>query len=193
MPGQTSGAHCGALSGASCDVCVDQYWGSDCKGECKKCEKDRGMCNDGLAGNGNCTCIVAHVWGELCENDCPGGRNNSCCGNGQCDEGSTGSGLCTCATNFWGEDCCQECPRSFGNGQVCNGHGTCSDGRLGDGQCTCDIRLMARVVDVWVVTCFLIVYFLHKAAFAVRQLLRNFGVSLLPISVRSPFTQQPYA
>ena len=48
----------------------------------------------------------AGMWGENCQNTCPGGSGaDACTGNGTCDDGPDGDGTCTCDAGASGEAC----------------------------------------------------------------------------------------
>ena len=98
--------------------------------QCPEC--GNGSCNEGVTGDGWCTC-VSDVYGPNCGSQCAGGKSNPCNGHGSGDEGATGPGVCTCATSYVASDCTGECLPCAAN--PCNGHGTCNDA---DGTCTCD-------------------------------------------------------
>ncbi|XP_026218248.1 stabilin-2 isoform X2 [Anabas testudineus] len=97
--------------------CCPGYWGPDCV-ECpdradRPCS-NRGVCSDGLGGNGTCTCQVGFA-GTACDDCAPGryGRtcNSACsCVHGLCDSGVKGDGRCTCFSGYKGPNCDQELP-----------------------------------------------------------------------------------
>uniref|UniRef100_A0A3Q3QBM3 Uncharacterized protein n=1 Tax=Monopterus albus TaxID=43700 RepID=A0A3Q3QBM3_MONAL len=97
--------------------CCPGFWGLDCI-ECpdradKPCS-NRGVCSDGLGGNGTCTCQVGFA-GTACEDCAPGRYGPTCssvcsCVHGLCDSGLTGDGRCTCFSGYKGPNCDQESP-----------------------------------------------------------------------------------
>ncbi|XP_022068333.2 stabilin-2 isoform X1 [Acanthochromis polyacanthus] len=114
-----------ALSGCSFECykeqevqsCCPGYWGPDCM-ECpdradKPCS-GRGVCSEGLGGNGTCSCQVGFA-GTACEDCAPGRYGPTCssvcsCVHGLCDSGLTGNGRCTCFSGYKGPTCEQELP-----------------------------------------------------------------------------------
>ncbi|KAM8740220.1 stabilin-2 isoform 1-T1 [Acanthopagrus schlegelii] len=97
--------------------CCPGFWGPDCI-ECpdradRPCS-NRGVCSDGLGGNGTCSCQVGFA-GVACE-DCASGRYGPTCSSvcscvhGVCDSGLRGSGSCTCFSGYKGPNCDQELP-----------------------------------------------------------------------------------
>ncbi|XP_015254887.1 PREDICTED: stabilin-2 [Cyprinodon variegatus] len=97
--------------------CCPGFWGPDCM-ECpdradRPCSS-RGVCSDGLGGNGTCSCQVGFA-GTACE-DCEPGRygptcSSECkCVHGLCSSGLKGDGRCTCFSGYKGPSCDQELP-----------------------------------------------------------------------------------
>ncbi|XP_042259475.1 stabilin-2 [Thunnus maccoyii] len=97
--------------------CCPGFWGPDCI-ECPE-EADRpcsnkGVCSDGLGGNGTCTCQVGFA-GTACEDCEPNRYGPTCssvcsCVHGLCDAGLKGDGRCTCFSGYRGPNCDQELP-----------------------------------------------------------------------------------
>uniref|UniRef100_A0A3B5Q126 Stabilin 2 n=1 Tax=Xiphophorus maculatus TaxID=8083 RepID=A0A3B5Q126_XIPMA len=98
--------------------CCPGYWGPDCT-ECpdgadRPCS-GRGVCSDGLGGNGTCSCQVGFV-GTACEDCSPGRYGSTCssgtcsCVHGLCSSGLKGDGRCTCFSGYRGPRCDQELP-----------------------------------------------------------------------------------
>ncbi|CAK6984281.1 stabilin-2 [Scomber scombrus] len=98
-------------------TCCPGFWGPDCI-ECpeeaaRPCSS-RGVCSDGLGGNGTCTCQVGFA-GTACE-DCEANRYGpSCssvcsCVHGLCAAGVKGDGRCTCFSGYGGASCDKELP-----------------------------------------------------------------------------------
>ncbi|XP_039999160.1 stabilin-2 isoform X2 [Xiphias gladius] len=97
--------------------CCPGYWGPDCI-ECpdqhnSPCS-NRGVCSDGLGGNGTCSCQVGFA-GTACEDCAPGRYGSTCtsvcsCVHGLCNSGLKGDGRCTCFSGYRGPNCDQELP-----------------------------------------------------------------------------------
>ncbi|XP_034005716.1 stabilin-2 [Trematomus bernacchii] len=98
-------------------TCCPGFWGPDCQ-ECpegaeRPCSL-RGVCSDGMWGNGTCTCQPGFA-GTACE-DCSTKRFGSTCSSvcscvhGVCASGLTGDGRCTCFSGYKGPSCDQELP-----------------------------------------------------------------------------------
>ncbi|XP_071358845.1 stabilin-2 isoform X1 [Trachinotus anak] len=97
--------------------CCPGHWGPDCV-ECpdqpdRPCS-NRGVCSDGLGGNGTCSCQVGFA-GTACEDCAPGRYGPTCssvctCVHGLCDSGLKGDGRCTCFSGYKGPNCDQESP-----------------------------------------------------------------------------------
>ncbi|KAI9522470.1 hypothetical protein NQZ68_035810 [Dissostichus eleginoides] len=110
-------------------TCCPGFWGPDCQGEFREssahmlrlilqdqdflpveilqCPEGaerpcslRGVCSDGMGGNGTCTCQPGFA-GTACE-DCSTRRFGSTC--------SSGDGRCTCFSGYKGPSCDQELP-----------------------------------------------------------------------------------
>uniref|UniRef100_A0A8P4K5U1 Stabilin 2 n=1 Tax=Dicentrarchus labrax TaxID=13489 RepID=A0A8P4K5U1_DICLA len=75
---------------------------------------NRGVCSDGLGGNGTCSCQVGFA-GTACE-DCASDRYGPTCSSvcscvhGICGSGLKGSGSCLCFSGYTGPNCDQELP-----------------------------------------------------------------------------------
>ncbi|XP_060632874.2 stabilin-2 isoform X1 [Anolis sagrei] len=92
--------------------CCKGYFGNECQacpggpeGPCN----NRGSCNEGYAGTGECSCNSGFN-GTSCELCLPGRygldcKSCECTLHGQCDEGSSGSGQCFCETGWTGRLC----------------------------------------------------------------------------------------
>ncbi|BFZ10685.1 hypothetical protein BsWGS_13724 [Bradybaena similaris] len=79
------------------------------------------------------------LWGDDCNEECPGGRHNPCNGHGKC---SSKTGACACEARFEGTSCelCTD-PTKYGPkcSQDCTcENGICNNGIFGDGLCTQD-------------------------------------------------------
>ncbi|XP_040886255.1 stabilin-2 isoform X2 [Toxotes jaculatrix] len=96
-------------------TCCPGYWGPDCN-ECpdrpeRPCN-NRGVCSDGLGGNGTCSCQTGFA-GTACEDCAPGRYGPTCssvcsCVHGLCNSGLEGDGRCTCFSGYKGPNCDQE-------------------------------------------------------------------------------------
>ncbi|KAJ1163610.1 hypothetical protein NDU88_004066 [Pleurodeles waltl] len=108
--------------------CCPGYWGADCLacpgGAASPCS-NRGVCSDGLEGNGTCTCeegfggtacetcSADNLYGENCRSVCD-------CIHGTCNNGIHGDGACDCFSGYSGSKCdepepaCQalQCPEN---------------------------------------------------------------------------------
>ncbi|XP_055506603.1 stabilin-2 isoform X2 [Leucoraja erinacea] len=98
--------------------CCSGYWGADCMecpgGAAATCS-NRGVCSDGMGGNGNCNCTVGFGGAacEKCANDNIFGADcvSECeCVHGDCNGGINGDGTCTCFTGYMGAKCDQPIP-----------------------------------------------------------------------------------
>ena len=120
----------------ACEVCDSGSFGSSCAA-CPACV--HGACNDGIGGNGTCTCHRGY-WGVLCDRVCDGLAGNPCSNHGVC---SPVTGTCQCyadaANGFWTGSICDRCvathastactiPCPLIGGVVCNGRGVCFNG-----------------------------------------------------------------
>ena len=111
-----AGVHCNSPLGGKCDgalercVCYDGYAGEACGIACQGGASNpcngRGVCNDGVAGDGSCAC-EATGWGSDCQ-ACPGvlELQGICFGHGNC---TATTGVCVCDDNdvdgHWGGVC----------------------------------------------------------------------------------------
>ncbi|XP_067855433.1 stabilin-2-like isoform X2 [Heptranchias perlo] len=98
--------------------CCAGYWGPDCMecpgGAAFPCNK-KGVCFDGMGGNGVCNCMdgfagVAcekcakeNIYGPDCTSECE-------CLHGDCKNGVAGDGQCTCYSSYTGAKCDQPIP-----------------------------------------------------------------------------------
>eukprot|EP01060_Flectonema_neradi_P040076 TRINITY_DN9019_c0_g1_i1.p1 TRINITY_DN9019_c0_g1~~TRINITY_DN9019_c0_g1_i1.p1 ORF type:complete len:2360 (+),score=290.07 TRINITY_DN9019_c0_g1_i1:981-8060(+) len=153
-------AETGFWDGLFCDKCSPGYATATCKvpcngGACTPCS-GHGWCNEGVDGDGTCSCggnwdgpscseCSPNHYGTDCRGDCPIGTTIPlvCSKRGVCDDGTTGAGECACqdgwqpplcdicTPNRWGIDCSNDCP----GGGNCSGHGTCDSV---NGTCSCD-------------------------------------------------------
>ncbi|XP_017292654.2 stabilin-2, partial [Kryptolebias marmoratus] len=97
--------------------CCPGFWGPDCM-ECpdqadRPC-RGRGVCSEGLGGNGTCSCQDGFA-GTACEDCVPERYGPTCssectCVHGLCDSGLKGDGRCTCFSGYKGPNCDQELP-----------------------------------------------------------------------------------
>lgn len=110
---------------------------------CLPCEcQNGGLCDDGLFGNGTCTCSGG-FGGFFCE-DCEAGffgpNCEPClCVNGTCDDGINGTGSCTCFPGYTGP-ACDQCQDSDGDG-FCDTDEQCPNdpGKIEPGICGCGV------------------------------------------------------
>ncbi|KAJ0056918.1 hypothetical protein NL108_000721, partial [Boleophthalmus pectinirostris] len=85
-----------------------------CPEEASRPCSNKGVCSDGLGGNGTCICQEGYA-GTACE-ECAAGRYGPTCSSvcscvhGLCDAGMTGSGKCMCFSGYMGPQCNQELP-----------------------------------------------------------------------------------
>uniref|UniRef100_A0A803TMD2 Stabilin 2 n=1 Tax=Anolis carolinensis TaxID=28377 RepID=A0A803TMD2_ANOCA len=118
--------------------CCKGYFGNECQacpggpeGPCN----NRGSCNEGYAGTGECSCNSGFngISCELCLSgryglDC---KSCECTLHGQCDEGISGSGQCFCETGWTGRLCETKlasspvCSPNCSINAVCKEHNTC--------------------------------------------------------------------
>ncbi|XP_029351188.1 stabilin-2 isoform X1 [Echeneis naucrates] len=97
--------------------CCPGYWGLHCV-ECPDQHQapcsNRGVCSEGLGGNGTCSCQEGFA-GTACEDCSPGRFGSNCnsvctCVHGLCNSGLRGDGSCTCFSGYKGPNCDQESP-----------------------------------------------------------------------------------
>lgn len=118
--------------------CCKGYFGNDCEacpgGPETPCN-NRGSCEEGYAGTGQCICNNGFN-GTSCELCLPGRygldcKPCECTEHGQCDEGISGSGECFCETGWTGQLCetklasAPVCSPSCSINAVCKEHNTC--------------------------------------------------------------------
>ncbi|XP_069486024.1 stabilin-2 [Ambystoma mexicanum] len=118
--------------------CCRGYFGKDCQacpgGSESPCN-NHGICDDGLAGNGECQC-QAGFNGTACELCLPGKygpdcQTCDCSGHGQCEEGATGTGECTCDYGWSGPRCQYKidlppvCSPTCSKDAICKENNTC--------------------------------------------------------------------
>ncbi|KAM4651970.1 stabilin-1 [Discoglossus pictus] len=92
--------------------CCKNHHGRDCQvcpGGLEAPCSNRGTCDDGMAGTGNCTCSEGFD-GTACEICTPGryGSNCTACScteNGICNDGVSGDGACFCNAGWSGQRC----------------------------------------------------------------------------------------
>ena len=134
----------GHFSGSDCRRCAAGFYGVSCTRVCpggaaQPCN-GHGVCADGAAGDGMCTCDVesrrgfwtgaacalcrSGFYGPDCAAACPSGAAGVCGGHGVCSDGRNGSGVCTCAPLYSGSACDLLCPHSASD-VPCGGHGLC--------------------------------------------------------------------
>ena len=147
-----AGAATGSWDGPDCLECAHGFYGPNCTGVCAVgsagvCE-GHGLCDDGVAGTGECSCAAGYV-GLECSLACPQAADASPCGHGTCAFQSPATAICHChqdsAQGHWVGPTCELCaPGYAGPGCTlacpldCSGHGMCHDGLAGDGLCACD-------------------------------------------------------
>lgn len=128
--------------------CCPGFWGPDCL-ECpeeasRPCS-GRGVCSDGLGGNGTCACQTGFA-GTACE-ECAAGRYGRTCSSvcscvhGLCDTGMTGTGNCLCFSGYKGPRCEQELPEC--SALNCGPTSRCME-EAGTGQLVCQCLLGYR-------------------------------------------------
>ncbi|KAM3848234.1 stabilin-1 [Vipera latastei] len=92
--------------------CCANHYGKNCQvcpGGLEAPCQNRGTCNDGHKGSGQCNCSASFV-GVACELCAPGYygpdcKECNCSGNGICNEGLLGDGFCFCSVGWTGEHC----------------------------------------------------------------------------------------
>ncbi|XP_078127855.1 stabilin-2 [Sander vitreus] len=124
--------------------CCPGFWGPDCT-ECpdradRPCS-NRGVCSDGVGGNGTCSCQVGFA-GTACEDCSPGRYGSSCssecsCVHGLCNSGLNGDGSCICFSGYSGASCDRELPECAALG--CPVNSRCMEEAL-TGQMVCQCR-----------------------------------------------------
>ncbi|XP_037552034.1 stabilin-2 [Nematolebias whitei] len=124
--------------------CCPWFWGPDCL-ECpdqaqRPC-RDRGVCSDGLGGDGTCSCQRGFA-GTACEDCAPGHYGPTCssectCVHGLCDSGLKGDGRCTCFSGYKGPNCDQELPECAA--LTCSPNSRCMEEAL-TGQLVCQCK-----------------------------------------------------
>ena len=110
----------GSWFGVQCDECSPGFFGASCDlecpgGACNPCN-GHGICNDGILGDGSCSCERSAINGNW--------------GGAMCDQ---------CVHNFYGATCKNACPGLFTQEGICKGRGYCTDGRTGTGECICQV------------------------------------------------------
>ncbi|XP_053718395.1 stabilin-2 [Synchiropus splendidus] len=123
--------------------CCPGFWGPDCN-ECpEQAERpcsNRGVCSDGIGGNGTCSCQDGFA-GTACEDCQPDRYGPTCssvcsCVHGLCDAGLKGNGRCTCLSGYKGPNCNQELPECASLG--CKANSRCIEEALtGRLMCQC--------------------------------------------------------
>ena len=113
-----SDAKKGFWEGTYCSKCKLGYAGSECKvecegGSCNMCN-GHGICNDGVTGDGSCTCFSSEAQGFWAGKDCT-----------------------SCSSTHFGSSCTQTCPGKLEGANVCYGRGHCNEDVNGDGKCVC--------------------------------------------------------
>ncbi|KAM9824594.1 stabilin-2 [Neosynchiropus ocellatus] len=115
--------------------CCPGFWGPDCN-ECpEEAERpcsNRGVCSDGIGGNGTCSCQDGFA-GTACEDCLPDRYGPTCssvcsCVHGLCEAGLKGNGRCTCLSGYKGPNCNQELPECASLG--CRANSRCIEEAL---------------------------------------------------------------
>uniref|UniRef100_A0AAV2IUI2 Stabilin 2 n=1 Tax=Knipowitschia caucasica TaxID=637954 RepID=A0AAV2IUI2_KNICA len=122
-------------------TCCPGFWGPDCM-ECpeeasRPCS-GRGVCSDGLGGNGTCLCQDGFA-GTACEECAPGRYDPTCssvcsCVHGLCDSGLKGTGQCLCFSGYTQPNCDKELPEC--SALNCGAGARCME-EAGTGQLVC--------------------------------------------------------
>ncbi len=130
--------------------------------KCEPCKCVNGTCNDGLEGDGSCTCAAGYK-GPTCAIECLGGHENPCNGNGTCQDDGTcactngAGGDCSgcsgnktnypacdkCIIGYFGENCTERCPGAGSSDGVCSGRGTCNE----SGRCECNSHFAGEACE----------------------------------------------
>ncbi|XP_029947461.1 stabilin-1 [Salarias fasciatus] len=128
--------------------CCKNHYGRDCQvcpGGLEAPCGNKGSCNDGILGLGDCRCNKGSMGTscERCQRNYYGLNCTACsCGkNGKCDDGVDGSGLCTCNSGWEGDQCQRkvgsipkECQQCHANALCLTGVGCrCKSGFEGNG------------------------------------------------------------
>ncbi|KAM6468194.1 stabilin-1 isoform 1-T1 [Liasis olivaceus] len=133
--------------------CCANHYGKDCQvcpGGLEAPCQNRGTCDDGYKGSGQCNCNATFV-GVACEHCAPGHygpdcKECNCSGNGICNEGLLGDGFCFCSAGWTGEHCetklaaVPQCSPACHPHAVCRANNTCECNLYyeGDGR-TCTV------------------------------------------------------
>jgi len=128
----------GAPVTSHAQVCPSGTWGPSCVpcpgGTVNPCN-GHGVCSDGAAGSGLCSCNVGYI-GSACQysdaTTCSGHGTVSYQGSCSCIIGFAGTDCNQCAVNYYGPTCTY-CTSALN----CNSHGFCSTS--GNGSCICDL------------------------------------------------------
>ncbi|XP_053156108.1 stabilin-1 [Hemicordylus capensis] len=116
--------------------CCSNHYGRDCQvcpGGLEAPCSNRGTCNDGFRGSGQCNCSTA-FFGTACEHCTPGRygpecKECSCTEKGICNEGLHGDGFCFCSEGWTGKRCeiplVAKCSPACDPNAVCRINNTC--------------------------------------------------------------------
>ena len=156
--GVAGDGHCacdgdGRWAGVACAACAAGFYGANCSGACPTAAgavscSGHGVCDDGLAGTGDCSCSPGYV-GPDCGVVCARDPDGVPCGHGSCVFVAPDTAECQChrqpARGYWSGTVCSECAAGYAGPACtdtcppdCSGHGVCPGGRVGTGTCTCD-------------------------------------------------------
>ncbi|XP_062914458.1 stabilin-2 isoform X2 [Mobula hypostoma] len=124
--------------------CCAGFWGPDCMecpgGATAPCS-DKGVCSDGMGGDGQCNCTGSFggVACEKCAKDNSFGPNctSVCdCLHGDCNSGINGDGTCACYSAYMGDKCDEPIPAC--RALQCPENSRCSeDAKTGKLACDC--------------------------------------------------------